>query len=65
MARMYTTLGACPSCGRDCARTVHTFHGLQSEVYHCPEEGRIGTSIEQVALGEWASVPVSLSGLYA
>lgn len=60
MARMYTTLGSCPSCGCDVARTVHTFHGMQSEVYHCPVDGRIGTQIEQVSLGEWAAVPVAL-----
>ncbi|MHB8634457.1 MAG: hypothetical protein ACYDBQ_10930 [Thermoplasmatota archaeon] len=64
MVRMYTTLGACPSCGRDVARTVHTFQGVQAEVYHCPDEGRLANTIERTSLGDWAMVPTAV-GIYS
>ena len=53
MARMFLASGLCPTCGRDVARTVSCMAGVQTEAYHCPEHGRLVTTVERMSLYDW------------
>lgn len=50
MARIHLTQGACPVCDHAVPRTVHLVAGLQREVYHCPDDGRLAYGPADVPL---------------
>jgi hypothetical protein len=41
MARMVLSFGACPVCDRHVPRTIQMAAGLEKEIFHCQEHGRI------------------------
>jgi len=53
MARMYQLRGSCPTCGMDVTRTVSLLHGVQAEVFHCPRDGRLASTVERMSVHDW------------
>ena len=50
MARMALTFGACPVCGDHVPRTLQMAAGLQKEIFHCEQHGRLPYSPQHVPL---------------
>lgn len=57
MARMTLTIGSCPVCGREVARTVTTHHGFMREHTSCPEHGRRERAPVDATVAQWAALP--------
>lgn len=64
MARMALTFGACPVCDRHVPRTVQMAAGLQKEIFHCPEHGRIAYEPHQVPLAHLDAFAATAGGDY-
>lgn len=52
MARMILSGGACPVCDRDVPRTLTQVAGIQKEIFHCPDHGRLEYSPHHVPLSD-------------
>lgn len=63
MARMALTSGACPVCDRHVPRTLHMVAGLQKEIFHCPEHGRLAYHPHTVPLAELQQVAGVILGM--
>ncbi len=61
MAKMTLTIGSCPVCGLEVARTVSIHHGLVLEHYSCPEHGRREAAPSNFTVSEWAATPTLAS----
>ncbi len=57
MARMTMTVGSCPVCGREVARTVSIHHGLMLEHYSCPLHGRREAAPHTATVADWVVAP--------
>jgi hypothetical protein len=57
MAKMTITVGSCPVCGREVARTVTTHHGLLLEHTSCPVHGRRERAPADATVSQWVVAP--------
>ena len=62
MAKLTITVGACPVCGREVARTVTTHYGLLLEHTSCPVHGRRERAPSNATVSDWANAPLSAIG---